>query len=151
VIKETGRVVAIEEDGVWVETIQQSACQTCVAEKGCGQSLIAKMTGKTTAIRVLPGLCDLSLIGRDDRVVIGIPEHVVVSGTMLIYLLPLLTMITGALLFDSLTTTSTESDIYTALGGLLGLVAGGLIVRGHSHLNRNNLDVQPMLLEQLPS
>jgi sigma-E factor negative regulatory protein RseC len=151
VIKETGRVVTIEEDGVWVETIQQSACQTCVAEKGCGQSLIAKMTGKTTAIRVLPGLCDLSLIGRDDRVVIGIPEHVVVSGTLLVYLLPLLTMISGALLSGSLATTSPTSDIHTALGGLLGLVAGGLIVRGHSYLNRNNLDVHPMLLEQLSS
>lgn len=150
-IKETGRVVAIEEDGVWVETIQQSACQTCVAEKGCGQSLIAKMTGKTTAIRALPGLCDLSHIGRDDRVVIGIPEHVVVSGTLLVYLLPLLTMISGALLSGSLATTSPASDIYTALGGLLGLVAGGLIVRGHSYLNRNNIDVHPMLLEQLSS
>lgn len=150
-IEETGRVVAIEEDSVWVETIQQSVCQTCVAEKGCGQSLIAKMTGKTTAIRVLPGLCDLSHIGRDDRVVIGIPEHVVVSGTLLVYLLPLLTMISGALLSDSLATTSQASDIYTALGGLLGLVAGGLIVRGHSYLNRNNRDVHPMLLEQLSS
>jgi sigma-E factor negative regulatory protein RseC len=151
VIKEIGRVVAIEEDGVWVETIQQSACQTCVAEKGCGQSLIAKMTGKTTAIRVLPGLCDLSLIGQGDQVVIGIPEHVVVSGTLLVYLLPLLTMISGALLSGPLATTSPASDIHTALGGLLGLVAGGLIVRGHSYLNRNNLDVHPILLEQLSS
>ena len=61
-IRETGTVVAIEDNGVWVETIQQSACQTCVAEKGCGQRLIAKVTGNTTAIRVLPGLCNLAVI-----------------------------------------------------------------------------------------
>ena len=146
-IKETGRVVAIEEDGVWVETIQQSACQTCVAEKGCGQSLIAKMTGKTTVIRVLPGQYDISHIGMDDSVVIGIPEHVVVSGTLLIYLLPLLTMIAGILLTDSLATTNSTSDLYPVLGGLFGLVTGSLIVRVHSYLNRNNLDVHPVLIE----
>jgi len=151
VIRETGRVVAIENDSVWIETIQQSACQSCAAEKGCGQSLIAKMTGKTTAIRVLPGQCDISRIGMDDRVVIGIPEHVVVNGTLLIYLLPLLTMIAGTLLADALITTSSTSDLYTALGAMLGLAAGSLIVRAHSYLHRNNLDVHPMLIEQLPS
>ena len=145
-IRETGRVVAIEDDGVWIETIQQSACQSCVAEKGCGQRLIAKMTGKTTAIRALPGHCDLSRISMNDQVVIGIPEHVVVNGSLLIYLLPLLTMIAGAILADNLS----SGDLSTALGGMLGLMAGSLAVRVHSYINRNNLEVHPMLLEQIP-
>jgi len=148
VIRETGRVVAIEDDSVWVETIQQSACQTCVAEKGCGQSLIAKITGKTTAIKVLLGQHDVSCVGMDESVVIGIPEHVVVSGTLLVYLLPLLTMIAGILLAESLVITSTTSDVYAVLGGLFGLVIGSLIVRVHSYLNRNNPDVHPVLIER---
>ena len=82
-IKETGKVVAVEAGGVWVETIQQSACNTCAAEKGCGQRLLAKTTGKTTAIKVLPGDYGLKNIGVDDQVVIGIPEKVIVNGTIL--------------------------------------------------------------------
>jgi sigma-E factor negative regulatory protein RseC len=148
VIRETGRVVAIDDDSVWVETIQQSACQTCVAEKGCGQSLIAKITGKTTAIKVLLGQHDVSYVGMDENVVIGIPEHVVVSGTLLVYLLPLLTMIAGILLADSLAITSTTADFYAVLGGLFGLVIGSLIVRVHSYFNRNNPDVHPVLIER---
>lgn len=147
-IRETGRVVAIEDDSVWVETIQQSACQTCVAEKGCGQSLIAKITGKTTAIKVLLGQYDVSSVGMDESVVIGIPEHVVVSGTLLVYLLPLLTMIAGILLAGSLAITTTTGDFYAVLGGLFGLVIGSLVVRVHSYLNRNNPDVHPVLIER---
>ena len=142
-IKETGRVVAIERDGVWVETIQQSACETCSAQKGCGQSLIAKATGKTTAIRVLPGDCELELLQLGDDVVIGIPEQVVVNGTLLVYLLPLVAMIVGVLVFGSFV----EHDGVAALGALLGLVVGSTFVRVHSNLNRNNSELQPILLE----
>ena len=52
-ILETGRIVAIEPEGVWVETIQKSACGSCKAEKGCGQSLINKWDGHTAYIWVL--------------------------------------------------------------------------------------------------
>ena len=37
---ETGRVVAVEEDSLWVETIRQSTCGSCAAQKGCGHGLL---------------------------------------------------------------------------------------------------------------
>ena len=143
-IRETGRVVAIEGDELWVETIQQSACQTCAAEKGCGQRLIAKATGKTTAIRVLPGLCNLESIKMNDQVVIGVPEKVVVNGTFLTYFLPLITMVTAVILLDQVS----DNDVVVALGAFSGLLFGGALVRLHSYLNHNNQDVHPILLEQ---
>lgn len=142
-IKETGQVVSVEADAVWVETIQQSACQSCVAQKGCGQSLISKATGQTTAIRVLPGQCDLQRIILGDRVTIGIPEHVVVNGTLLVYLLPLVSMVIGVLLAGVIAT----NDLVVALGGGLGLLAGSLIVRFHSFYHRHNCQLHPILLE----
>ena len=54
-IVETGTVVAIESDGLWVETIQKTACEACVAQKGCGTRVLSKLTGKTNRIRVLLG------------------------------------------------------------------------------------------------
>ena len=42
-LKESGKVVSIEDDGLWVETIQQSTCGSCRAKKGCGQQLLSKI------------------------------------------------------------------------------------------------------------
>ena len=142
-IQETGKIVAVETGGIWVETIQQSACHTCAAEKGCGQSLLAKATGKTTAIKVLLGNCDLKNVDVDDQVVIGIPEKVVVNGTLLTYFLPLLLMVLGVISVSKVS----SSDVVVAFSALVGLVAGGLLVRLHSYLNRANHEVQPVLLE----
>jgi len=143
VIKEIGKVISIDTDGVWVETIQQSACQSCAAQKGCGQSLIAKATGKTTAIRALADNDDLKSLKVDDQVVIGVPENVVVTGTLLTYFLPLVLMVIGVLVASEFSV----SDFTVAIGAVAGLVFGGLLVRLHSYLNRTNTDVQPMLLE----
>ncbi len=143
-IHETGTVVSIQENELWVETIQQSTCQTCVAEKGCGQRLIAKVTGKTTAIRVLPGLFDLKKIHMHDTVVIGIPEKVIVTGTLLTYFLPLTVMVLAVLFIGR----SSANDIITAFIAIAALCAGGLIVRIYSHFNRNNHEIHPILLEQ---
>lgn len=140
---ETGRVTAISEDSVWVETIQQSACQACAAQKGCGQRLLAKVTGKTTSIRVLAGECDLSRISMDERVVIGIPEEVVVHATLLTYLFPLLTMVIGVIIASHFS----NSDGVVALSALSGLVTGGALVRLHSYFHRDNQRVHPVLLE----
>ncbi|WP_461482034.1 SoxR reducing system RseC family protein [Porticoccus sp.] len=144
-IKETGRVIALETDGLWVETIQRSACHSCALQKGCGQGVLARFAGKPAAIRVLPGDCDIRNLHPDDQVVIGIPEDVLVRGTLLIYLLPLVLLVAGAALAASVS----SSDIMVACGAALGLFGGGLIARLHSMVNKNNSRVQPILLEQL--
>ena len=144
-IKETGRVIALEADGLWVETIQRSACQSCAVQKGCGQGALARFAGKPAAIRVLPGNCDLQHFQPDDQVLIGIPEDVLVQGTLLIYLLPLLMLVVGALLASTVST----SDLIVAIGAILGLLGGGMAARLHSTLNKNNDRVQPILLEHL--
>lgn len=141
-IRETGRVTAIQDEAVWVETIQQSACQSCSAQKGCGQRLIAKVTGQSTSIRVLPGDCDINRLSVNEQVVIGIPESVVVNGTLLTYILPLLTMVAGVVLASYFS----AGDSVTALWALLGLAFGGGVVRLYSYLNRDNSAVQPILL-----
>ncbi|WP_461515690.1 SoxR reducing system RseC family protein [Porticoccus sp.] len=144
-IKETGRVIALEPDGLWIETIQRSACHSCAVQKGCGQGALARFAGKPAAIRVLPGDCDLRNVRPDDQVVIGIPEDVLVHGTLLIYLLPLLMLVLGALVAS----TVSMSDVVVAVGAILGLLAGGMAARLHSILNKNNDRVQPILLERL--
>lgn len=144
-IEERGRVTTVESDGFWVETIQRSTCQACVAEKGCGQKLLGRFSGKTALIRVLPGRCDLQSLKTNEQVVIGIPEDIIVKGTLLVYLFPLLTMITG--IFISAVISSHDSIVL--IGALTGFLSGGVVVRMHSWLNKNNHRVQPILLERL--
>lgn len=42
VLYETGRVVAVDGDGLWLETLKKSTCGQCSARAGCGQQLLAK-------------------------------------------------------------------------------------------------------------
>ncbi|WP_438952225.1 SoxR reducing system RseC family protein [Porticoccus sp.] len=145
-IEESGRITTVESDSFWVETIQRSACQVCVAEKGCGQKLLNRLSGKTALIRVLPGNCDLQSLKAHEQVLIGIPEDVVVKGTLLVYLLPLLSMI-GAVLIGAFVISLHDSIVLAS--ALMGFLFGGLIVRAHSWLNKNNRRVQPVLLARL--
>lgn len=143
-ILETGKIVSIEPEGVWVETIQRSVCGTCKAEKGCGQSLMAKWGAQASYIWVL-------LEGRNsndyhigDEIQIGIPEDVVVKASMLAYVMPLVLMllmtIAAHLLFNH--------EALTALGALLGLVLGGFILRWHSQRSRYDPRLQPILVDE---
>ena len=42
-IEEPGRVVAVEEGAVWVQTLRKSTCSSCSANAGCGQGLLDKL------------------------------------------------------------------------------------------------------------
>ena len=139
-IIETGTVVALESDALWVETIQKTACEACVAQKGCGTRVLSKLTGKTNRIRVLANRSCADLkIGQD--VSIGIPEDVIVKGSMLVYILPVLCAVIGAWLGGS------SGDLVSIASALSGLLLGGLIVSLQSNKTRNDLRYQPVLLD----
>lgn len=142
-ILETGRIMAIETEGVWVETIQKSACGSCKAEKGCGQSLINKWDGHTTYIWVLLEGRDPSNYQLGDEIQIGIPEEVIAKGALLVYMLPLITLLIGAALAHH----QFAHEGITTLSGFAGLALGGLLVRWHSWRNRLNRDLQPVLVD----
>ena len=55
-LTEVGRVIAVERDGLWVETIRSSTCGSCGARKACGHGLANQMRdGERGLVRVLPG------------------------------------------------------------------------------------------------
>jgi len=125
-LTETGSVVAVEDDGLWVETLKLSACGKCQARHGCGQKLLANYNPEMSYIKALYPEC-----GADKRwvlgaqVVIGVDEHALVRATLLAYLVPLLTLIAGLFLGHL----AFEHEVSAALGALLGLIAGGVFVR----------------------
>ncbi|WP_439133852.1 SoxR reducing system RseC family protein [Pseudomaricurvus sp.] len=144
-ITETGRIVAIDKQCLWVETIQRSTCESCSAEKGCGQSLVAKWGGKTSFIRVLLEGRDPSVYQLHDEITVGIPEAVVANGSLLVYLTPLVAMM-AAVFFAEFAGLPEVGVIGLAA---LGLLLGGGAVRWHSYRYRNDRRVQPVLMDDV--
>ncbi len=99
---ESGRVVAIETNALWVETQQQTTCGNCVAQKGCGQGLLQQLyPARQNHLRVLfsadAGVDDPATpyaIG--DRVEFSLPDHILVAGSVLLYLVPVAGLLLGA-------------------------------------------------------
>ncbi|MDE0746450.1 MAG: SoxR reducing system RseC family protein [Porticoccaceae bacterium] len=143
-IFETGTVVSKDQSSLWVETIQRTACDTCIAEKGCGQSLLSKLTGKTNRIRVLPGNHAVKSLALGQSVTIGIPEHVIVKGSLLVYLVPILMAVVGAWLLGSEIKT-VEQDLLSVLGAAVGLLLGGLLVKFRSNQTNSDPNLNPVL------
>jgi sigma-E factor negative regulatory protein RseC len=143
-ILETGKVVAVESDGLWVETIQKSACEACVAEKGCGQKFLSKLAGKTTSIRVLLNNHSRQHFSVGQSVTIGIPEDVIVLASLLVYLLPIFGAVAGAALVGG-------GDLQSIAGAFGGLLLGGWLVRLHSKKSRNDLRYNPVLVDTFDS
>ena len=145
-LTETGRIVAIQEDGVWVETIRSSTCGACSLQKGCGHGLLSRIgEGRRGYIKVLPGTLALSDCAVNDRVRISIPEEVILRGSAVVYMVPLLSMLLGAGLSAGLWPDG--ADLGAMLGALLGLGAGLALVRWHAWRHRYDSSLQPTLLE----
>ena len=140
-ILETATVISIEEDAVWVEALQKSTCESCSAQKGCGTSVLSKLTGKTSRIRVLAAAEQSQSLNLGQDVTIAIPEDVIVKASLLVYLVPLITSLTGLWLF------SASSDIVSVGGAFIGLLVGGAIVSRFSAKTRDNPRLNPVLYD----
>jgi sigma-E factor negative regulatory protein RseC len=147
-LMEMGRIVAIEQDHLWVETINQSACGTCAAEKGCGQSLLANSLLAKWAAR--NAYLKVSIDGRNpasfnvnDAIRIGLPEGVVVSSSLLMYCLPILLLLAGGAAGEY----GAGSETASVFGALLGLLGGGGLVKLYSIRFVRNRRLQPIILE----
>ena len=75
-LTETGRVVALESDAVWVEADRSAACGKCAARAGCGQgALSALLQSGKGRVRVTSGdTLDAASCQLGDEVLIQVPE-----------------------------------------------------------------------------
>jgi len=141
-------VVAVEADGLWVETIRKSTCGTCAAQKGCGHGLLNRLSaGGRGYIRVLPGEQSLAECRVDDQVVISIPEEVILRGSLIAYIMPLVCMLGAAAV--AVQWLPTSQDVAAAVGAVSGLAAGFGLLRWHALAHRDDSAFQPVLVEIL--
>ena len=124
-IIESGRVVAIEESGVWVETIRSSACGSCAARSGCGHRTLAGMlTGDKGLVRARNSdKLQAALCSINDRVEISIRGSTLTKSALTLYGGPL------ALGLGFAMSQANNSDLYVAGAFFAGLAAGFISLR----------------------
>lgn len=145
-IVESGRVLEVEGDYVWVATIQTSTCNNCRAQAGCGQGLLAKLGGNETLLKValkgFPG----EMISLNDRVTLGISENAVVKASLLAYILPLVLMLGMVVLADHFLATQFGEMVVIA-AAVAGLGLGALCIRAFGRRQRYQEEYEPVLLD----
>ncbi|MDO8860764.1 SoxR reducing system RseC family protein [Haliea sp. E1-2-M8] len=141
---ETGRIVAIDADSLWVETIRKSTCGTCSAQKGCGHGLLNRIRdGQRGLVRVLPGTFPLADCRVNDEVSISLPDEVILRGSLIVYMLPLVTMLAGASAGGHWLPWS--ADLAAVAGAVAGFAGGVALVRWHAWHHRDDARLQPVL------
>ena len=167
-LEESGKVISVEPDGLWVATIQQSTCGSCRAKKGCGQQLLAKMgnslarhsttypdnipvdnlthdtVNSSVNIKAIFGTNNTNHYSVGDSVTIGIPENIIVLNSLFIYCFPLLLMI----VFSGIAHMYLLGDVYSIVAGGLGMFLGGVMIRYHSKRVKHNPNYQPVVLDK---
>ena len=142
-IEEQGRVVAVEQGAVWVETLRKSTCSSCSVKAGCGQGLLDQLgaSGRRGYVRALSDL-QLSV---GDAVVIGVREDLLVRGSLLVYLLPLLGLFVAAVLAEQMSL----SEPWVILSALCGFLLACCAVRWRSGITAGDPALQPVVLRAL--
>ncbi len=135
---------------MWVETIRESTCGSCDARKGCGHSLLNRISsGRRNYIEVFSGTLAAADCTVDDHVCISIPEKVILQGSLLVYMLPLITMLAGAVL--ATTVVRGNPDFLAILGAAGGFSLGVALVRWHAWQHRSDKSLQPSLVSLVSS
>jgi sigma-E factor negative regulatory protein RseC len=119
-------IVQVEGQDALVQASQANGCEQC-SGKGCGAGKLSRLfCGKPRLFRVDNPIN----AGVGDEVVISVAEGAILRGIGLVYLLPLLLLVMGAMLGNGWAGLSSgQQDGYATAGALSGLAAGFIAVK----------------------
>jgi len=138
--EESATVVESSGDTLWVETRPRSACSQC-AGGGCTTAVVAKL------FRIKRNRLELeNHLGAvpGERVVIGIPDDLLIRAALSAYLLPLLVLVAGAALGAALGL----GEGYQSLLALAGLAIGFVLMRRITRDAPGQRRLRPQLLRR---
>lgn len=127
-----------------LEIMRQAPCGICGQTRGCGNSLWGKIFAHKSSTFKAKNFINAQV---GDGVIVGIDEQVVLKGALLLYALPLATMMIGALLSTSIfAKTPSQGDLYAVIGAVIGLTLGFVWVKGHTASRKYSAQNQPVIL-----
>ncbi|KAA6185757.1 SoxR reducing system RseC family protein [Thiohalocapsa marina] len=130
-IEQQAIVIAQRGDSVEVEPLRQQTCGQCSAQGACGTSLLDQFLGRRPLRLTL-----INSIGArpGERVVVGMPEQVLLRAALSAYLVPLLALLAGGIVGGELTAWAGLPAVEAASigGALAGLVLAMRWLRRYS-------------------
>lgn len=143
-IEEQALVVGVENEQLILEAQTRSTCGACNARAGCGTSVLAKVVGRkftrflaNNTVNAKPG----------DVVMVGIPERSLLTGSLVIYLLPIVMMLIFSLVGDQVFPSSDHDS--SLVFGLIGLLVGLKVSRWYFQRASNTAKYTPVILRKL--
>lgn len=112
------------DDHVMLEIERRTACGLCGQKRGCGNATWGRLLGHESHEFAAENAINANV---GDSVVVGIDERVVLSSAFYLYVVPLFTMLAGAVLADVLL----NNQFYVILASITGLLLGFAWVKGH--------------------
>lgn len=120
---ETGRVVALERDAIWIETAEKTSCGSCAAKQACGQNLLSSMyPERTRQVKVSTVGHAAGVPKLHDEVSFELPDNALLFGALRVYLLPLAAMILAPLILTNWTSIEWVLIVSSMLGLGVGVV-----------------------------
>lgn len=146
-IEEQAVVVSADEDFVQVEARSMGGCGACQHATSCGTGLISSLFGRrTTSLRIKNTLH----AEPGDMVTVGLNRLAMVIGSLMIYLVPLLMLLTGAMLGEWLATRVAPgyAELFSITSGLVFAVIAFLFSRRVLNSATMARMFQPVLLQR---
>lgn len=117
-IEELATVVGCTGRLAWVQTHRRGACGACDQGTGCATSVLGSLFGPGPVSRL--AVEDHLGVGVGERVVVGIPDGLLVRASVAAYGLPLIALVTAAGIAEWLR----APQLAVAAVGVAGLAAG---------------------------
>ncbi|MDP5206711.1 SoxR reducing system RseC family protein [Alishewanella sp. SMS9] len=143
-VEEIATVLAIESDGVWLNTTPAGTCHSCHVSTDCGTGIVAQtFTPRQnrffvkTPLQLLPG----------EQVTIGVAEQGLVLAALAVYLLHLVLMLVVVVTMQSLWQ---PAEGWLMLGALIGGASGFALARRYNQSLQSQQE-QVIILNVLPS
>ncbi len=119
------RIIKIDGEKALIQADPGLGCEQCKG-KGCGSSKLGQLFCSTPRQFEVENSIHAKL---GDDVIVAVEEGVVLRGIGLVYVLPLLLMLAGALIGSVWLNDTEQHDGYAVIGALLGLLIGFVLAK----------------------
>ena len=144
-LTESAVVIEYESGKAKVKCQSQSACGACAAKSACGNSALSELAGSGARGEHIFTIETITPLKVGQRVEIGLSEHSLIKSALLMYCVPLFTLLFSTLLFDLLLSHELVSVFFIFISTALSFLG----VRWYAQkLNRKSA-YQPVLLRVL--
>ncbi|MDD1633147.1 MAG: SoxR reducing system RseC family protein [Methylococcaceae bacterium] len=144
-IEELAVVVKIENHQVWVEAGQNSACGGCLQKASCTTNALGSVL-KKKSVPVDSGI----QLQAGDEVIVAIDESLLLRASLLLYLMPLIALFTGAGIADWLLADNTlYADLWIAGSAVLSFLFSLWLINKAQSLLILNYYARPVVVRKI--